>query len=225
MIICLIPARIGSKRIKEKNIKKFFGKPLISYAIANARKSKLFDKIIISTDSLKIAKIAKKYGGEVPYLRSKKLADDKTKDKSVLFDFLKRYKIKPKYICYLYPTTPLLKTKTLIKSFKVIKNKNNYQVFTISKIHSNIQNLKKIYKLKKNGELKIKILKKKMKVIKKYKSYYYDAGQLYWFNFSKQKIKKKSIGIIVSKNEAIDINTIKDFDLAKKVYSSIKNNK
>ena len=68
MKICLIPARSGSKRIKNKNIKNFFGKPLIAFAIQLAIKSKLFDKVIVSTDSNKIAKISKKYGATVPFL-------------------------------------------------------------------------------------------------------------------------------------------------------------
>ena len=61
MNIAIIPARKNSKRIKNKNIKSFFGKPVISYAIKCALKSKLFDKVIVSTDSKKIIKIAKKY--------------------------------------------------------------------------------------------------------------------------------------------------------------------
>ena len=63
--ICIIPARKGSKRIKNKNIKLFAGKPLISYVIGIAKKSKLFSKIIVSTDSEKIANIAKNNGAEV----------------------------------------------------------------------------------------------------------------------------------------------------------------
>ena len=76
--ICIIPARQGSKRIKNKNIKLFAGKPLISYVIGIAKKSKLFSKIIVSTDSEKIANIAKNNGAEVPFLRNKKLSDDYT---------------------------------------------------------------------------------------------------------------------------------------------------
>ena len=68
MNIAIIPARAGSKRIKNKNIKSFFGKPLIFYSIKLALKSKLFDKVIVSTDSKKIAKIAKTFGAEVPFL-------------------------------------------------------------------------------------------------------------------------------------------------------------
>ena len=76
--ICIIPARGGSKRIKKKNIKNFFGKPMISYAINNAKKSKCFDKIIVSTDNEQIAKISKKYGAEVKFLRQKKLSNNFT---------------------------------------------------------------------------------------------------------------------------------------------------
>ena len=73
--ICIIPARKNSKRIKNKNIKNFCGKPLIYHSI-NLAKSKLFDKIIVSTDSIKIKKIATKYGADVPFLRSKSLSND-----------------------------------------------------------------------------------------------------------------------------------------------------
>ena len=75
MTICIIPARQGSKRIKNKNITIFNGEPIIYYAIDLAKKSKLFSRIIVSTDSLKIAKIARKYGAETPFLRSKKLSN------------------------------------------------------------------------------------------------------------------------------------------------------
>ena len=71
--ICIIAAREGSKRIKNKNIVNFFGKPLISYPIRVAIQSKLFEKVVVSTDSIKIAKIAKKYGAETPFLRKKKI--------------------------------------------------------------------------------------------------------------------------------------------------------
>ena len=69
--ICVIPARGGSKRIPNKNIKKFLGIPLISYSIKIAKKSKLFDEIFVSTDSKKIKKISEQYGAKVPFLREK----------------------------------------------------------------------------------------------------------------------------------------------------------
>lgn len=69
--VCIIPARGGSKRIPKKNIKPFYGKPLIAYSIETAKQSELFDRIIVSTDDEEIAKIAKEYGAEVPFMRPK----------------------------------------------------------------------------------------------------------------------------------------------------------
>lgn len=90
MDIAIIPARSGSKRIKNKNIRSFKKKPLIYYSIKAAQKSKLFKDIFVSTDCKKIAKIAQKYGAKVPFLRPKKLSDDFTSTQSVIRHFLKK---------------------------------------------------------------------------------------------------------------------------------------
>ena len=76
MNLAIIPARKGSKRILKKNIKHFFGKPVIYNSIKQAKLSQLFDKIIVSTDCEKIQKISNKYGVETPFLRPKKLSSD-----------------------------------------------------------------------------------------------------------------------------------------------------
>ena len=90
--ICLIPARAGSKRIKNKNIKTFLGKTFLRRVIETAKKSKIFDKIYVSTDSIIIKNLAEKYGAEVPYLRSQKLSNDHAILKSVIDDFFKKMK-------------------------------------------------------------------------------------------------------------------------------------
>ena len=116
MNICLIPARIGSKRVKLKNMINFFGKPIIYYSIKTALNSKLFDKIIVSTDSKKIAKIANKYGAETPFIRPKSISSDSSSDFEVLnhfYKFTKLQKINLKYLCYLYPTASLITVNTL----------------------------------------------------------------------------------------------------------------
>lgn len=127
MNICLIPARKGSKRIKNKNIKNFYGKPIIYYSIKAALNSRLFDKIIVSTDCIKIKKIAIEAGAEVPFLRPKSLSGDKVIDRDVIKHFLKFSNInkwKVELLCYIYPVNPLLKVSTLKKCFNVIKIKN-----------------------------------------------------------------------------------------------------
>ena len=72
-IICIIPARSGSKRIKNKNILKIDGIPMIGRVIKILKKTNIFCKIIVTTDCIRIAKIAKKFGAEVPFVRNKKL--------------------------------------------------------------------------------------------------------------------------------------------------------
>ena len=108
--ICIIPARGGSKRIPGKNIKKFWGKPLIFYSINVAKKSKLFDKIFVSTDSKKIKKISEKYGAKVPFLREKKYSKDGVGTEFVTKNFLQKINYKSYDYCVcLYPTSPFLK--------------------------------------------------------------------------------------------------------------------
>ena len=74
--IAIITARGGSKRIPRKNIKEFMGKPMLAYAIEAALKSEVFDEVMVSTDDLEIAEIARKYGANVPFMRSEATAND-----------------------------------------------------------------------------------------------------------------------------------------------------
>ena len=76
--LAVIPARGGSKRIPRKNIKLFFGKPIIAYSIEAAQKSNLFDGIVVSTDDDEIRDISQSYGADVPFVRPESLADDHT---------------------------------------------------------------------------------------------------------------------------------------------------
>ena len=99
MNIALIIGRLGSRRIKKKNIKLFFGKPVIAYPIINAIRSKIFSRVIVSTESKKISEIAKFYGAEIPFKRPKKIADNKTSTIKVIKHAIKKLGLsKKKYI-------------------------------------------------------------------------------------------------------------------------------
>ena len=87
-ILIIIPARSGSKGIKNKNMKKIKGYPLIYYSIKYAKKTKFIDKIVVSTDSKKYCKIVNKFGVETPFLRKKSLAGDGVQDYPVVLDAL-----------------------------------------------------------------------------------------------------------------------------------------
>ena len=104
-ILAIIPARSGSKSIKDKNIISYKGKPLIYHSIQIALKSKLINRVIVSTDSKKYANISKKFGAEVPFLRPKKISKDNSSDSEWIFhaiDYLiKKEKYYPEIIVHL----------------------------------------------------------------------------------------------------------------------------
>ena len=129
-IIALIPARSGSKGIKNKNIIKLKNKPLIYYSIDIARKVKSISHVFVSTDSKKIKKISEKYGAIVPFKRPIRFSKDNSTDLEVFKHFYnwykKKYKKKIDLIVHLRATTPFRKTKTLMKAINIIKKKKSF---------------------------------------------------------------------------------------------------
>lgn len=127
-IISIIPARSGSKSIPGKNIVEIEGYPLIAYSIIASQQSNLIERTIVSTDSEKIAKIAKQYGAEVPFLRPVKIASDESPDIDWVFQALQWFMIvekhRPDYIVHLRPTTPLRSTTRIDEAIHLmIKDK------------------------------------------------------------------------------------------------------
>ena len=214
MNIALIIAREGSKRIKNKNIKFFFGKPIIAYSIKTALRSKIFNRVIVSTESEKIATISKKYGAEIAFKRPKKLADDKTSTINVIKHAIKKlsYKKKKLNICCIYPATPLLTKKILNRGYNKFRKLNaDFLVTILKKRKTNNRS----FFIKNNGFLYE--TKKRQKVL------YQDAGQFYWGkSYSLLKytsmFKGKVAPLIISEKNAIDVNTIKDWKKLTHLY-------
>lgn len=108
-VVAIIPARGGSKGIPRKNVVDICGKPLIAYSIIVAKQARLIDRVIVSTEDEEIAEVAKKWGAEVPFLRPKNLADDKSDiGKAISFTLkeLEKEKYFPEVVIQLYPTHP-----------------------------------------------------------------------------------------------------------------------
>lgn len=128
-ILCVIPARSGSKEIKDKNIKIFVDRPLIAHTIEYAKSCKLITKTVISTDSTRYAAIAKKYGGEVPFLRPKDISQDISQDYDFIYHALinceKLYDLKFHIIILLRPTSPLRPANLIEKGLEMIQNDSN----------------------------------------------------------------------------------------------------
>ncbi len=218
--ICLIPARGGSKRIKNKNIKKFFGKPLLQRVIENAKKSKLFDNIYVSTDSILIKKMAIRCGAIVPFIRSKKLSNDHAIIKSVIDDFIEKVILNKKEkinIFILYPTSIFVDKKLLIMCNKMLK-KTEY-VTTVKKFPHPIQRALKFNKKK----LEPLDLKKKLMRTQDLTDYYYNTGQIDCFKLDawlRKKIfyKMNAKFITLKAIDSIDIDTPDDLKLAYKIF-------
>jgi len=222
MTVCIIPARGGSKRIKNKNIRKINGTPMIGTVIKLAKQSKIFKRIVVSTDSKKISKIAKKYGAEVPFLRNKKLSDDYTPVYKVLIDVVKKLKLKDKYIFCIYPTAIFVKKYQLIESFKKIKKTTANQ---ICPIYKNMPNPLRSFKIQ--GEyIKYFLPQYQMKRSQDLPSIYTDTGTFVIYRRSALlKIRfnnimpNKATYYILKNNLGIDINTLDDFKKAKQSYN------
>jgi N-acylneuraminate cytidylyltransferase len=112
--ICIIPARGGSKRIPRKNIKLFLGKPIIAYSIEAAINSNIFEEIIVSTDDIEIASVAKEYGAKVPFFRSEKNSNDFSTTSAVIEEVIFEYKKLGKY--FNQPLEHLPQTLTYLKT-------------------------------------------------------------------------------------------------------------
>lgn len=124
--IAIIPARSGSKGLKDKNIKLLNGKPLIAYTIEVAKESGVFDEIFVSTDSQKYAEIAKALGANIPFLRSEELSSDTAATWDVVKDVLKHYrKLGDEFdtVALLQPTSPLRKSEDIVFGYSLMEIK------------------------------------------------------------------------------------------------------
>lgn len=214
-IVAIIPARAGSKRLKNKNILKFNKKPLIEWSIEAALKCSLLDKIIISSNSIKVQQICKKYK-EIVFSRRPKLLSSSTSKigKTILYE-IKKHNLKDfDYLILLQPTSPLRSYKDINKSLKnIIKKKKET---SISVYPNKIILNKNLYFLDKNLNLN-KI--KKIKNNKMKKKYYIPSGDIYIstvksFLLNKTFFTKQILPYFV--NIYSDIDTLKDFKNAEK---------
>lgn len=132
--IAVIPARSGSKGLKNKNIKLLNGKPLLVYSIEAALKSELFDCVHVSTDSEQYADIAREYGANVPFLREEELATDSAGTWDVLRRVVEQYKELGKTfdtVCLLQPTSPLRDGEDIQKAYQIYRKKEADSVISV----------------------------------------------------------------------------------------------
>ena len=134
--LAVIPARAGSKRVPRKNVRLLAGQPMLAYTIDAARRSELFDRVVVSTDSREIAGIAEAAGAEVPFLRSTDLADDFTPVSLVTLDALERMDpAGDRYPCVaqLMPTCPLRGAEDVRASYQAFRESESASQVSVTR--------------------------------------------------------------------------------------------
>ena len=217
-IITIIPARSGSKGLKDKNIKELNGKPLIAYTIEAAKESKIFDEIIVSTDSEKYAEIAKKYGASVPFLRSSENSDDKAGSWDVVREVISKLDEQYNIVVLLQPTSPLRTSKNIKEAMKLFFDKDadtvcsvcetNHPMFWCNTLDENLSMrdfIKKEYDLPRQRLPKTYTLNGAIYIIK--------TNCLRQIDF----YGKNSFAYIMDKKESVDIDDNLDFKFAEEL--------
>lgn len=223
--ITIIPARGGSKRIPRKNIKDFLGKPIIAYSIEAALQSELFNEVMVSTDNEEIAEVAKKYGAKIPFMRSKKNADDFATTADVLIEVLTEYKKHNRdfeYMCCIYPTAPFVTDQKLIDSFNLMIEKGADSVIPVVKFSYPIQ---RAFRINDKNQLEYIWPENINKRSQDLEPFYHDAGQFYWYKVDSFLSKKSldelvKIPFILKETEVQDIDNEEDWKIAKLKYGT-----
>jgi pseudaminic acid cytidylyltransferase len=227
--IAVIPARSGSKRIPNKNIKLFLGEPIIKYSIRSAIESELFDKVVVSTDSEHIADLAIKYGASVPFFRSEENSSDFATTADVLLEVLSelgKSHLFFKTLCCIYPTAPFVTPSKLINAMKILSSNKEFNgVVPITEFSYPI--LRSLVIL--NDTVKMKWPENYILRSQDFDKFYHDAGQFYFLDVASFLIEKKlflskSSPVVLSNLEVQDIDNIDDWKIAEIKYKLIKEN-
>lgn len=220
--LCIIPARSGSKRIPRKNIKLFMGKPIMAYSIEAALESRIFDEVMVSTDSEEFAAVAKKFGAEVPFLRSERTSNDFSITAEVVDEVLAKYKEEGKVfdvICCLYSTAPFVTPEHLLSAYELLGDTVDAS-FSVVEYSFPIQ---RSHRIDKEGYINMihpEYYKARSQDLEKT---YHDAGQFYFAKTSAFKNEqtfwcKRTVPIILSELEVQDLDNETDWKIAEIKY-------
>ena len=222
-ILAIIPARGGSKGIKNKNIIDVCGKPLIGYTIDAAKKSKYIDYIYVSTDSDKIRDVALEYGASIPFMRDPSLASDTSKTIDAIVYSIDEFKKRDTifdYLVLLQPTSPLRTAKDIDTAIEKLLSSNNTSLVSVSKVQENPILMRTIND---DGTLN-RIIDTASDVRRQdFKDYYRVNGAIYINKIDNishvTSLNDNNLAYIMDQHRAIDIDTYEDLELVKSIIS------
>lgn len=225
--IAIITARGGSKRIPKKNIRNFCGKPIIAYSIEAAIESGLFSEVMVSTDSEEIAETARRFGARVPFLRSRKNADDYATTADALLEVMERYQEMGRtfsYLCCIYPTAPFVTAEKLRDAMRLMEEHHPSLILPVVAFSYPPQ---RSYVVDENGCLEFKYKEYSRSRSQDLEKWYHDAGQFYMYD-AKRFLQEKGapagpiMPIYVSELQVQDIDSEDDFKIAELKYQLMK---
>jgi len=226
MKIAVIPARGGSKRIQRKNIKLFCGKPMIAWSIEAARASGLFDHVVVSTDDIEIAEVAKAHGAEVPFIRPAALSDDYTGTSPVVAHAIEWYREHghmPDPVCCIYATAPFITAAVLQRGLQTLTDTGSDFAFSVTSYAFPIQ---RAIRLTNEGRVEMYQPENFNTRSQDLEEAFHDAGQFYWGQAEAWLTGKiifgdHSAAVSLPRYRVQDIDTIEDWTRAEYLFRVI----
>ena len=220
----IITARGGSKRIPRKNIKEFCGKPILAYSIEAALQAGVFHKVMVSTEDEEIADTARRYGAEVPFLRSENTSGDFATTNDVLLEVLMAYREQGREFdtfCCLYPTAPFVTAGKLRTAMELLEKADSVMPVVAFSFPP-----QRCMVLNEAGELRMKWPEHARTRSQDLEPYYHDCGQFYCFKPDVLLRKRRLIteyakALIVPEQEVQDIDTPQDWEIAELKYGRL----
>ena len=224
MVVAIIPARGGSKRIKDKNIKGFAGKPVICHSIAAARAAGIFHRIIVSTDSPKIAAVARGCGAETPFMRPASLADDHTPTAPVLthaLETLREGGDAPAHACCIYAAAPFVTPGDLRAGHDLLIETGASAAFSVTTFPAPVFRALEIGPA---GNLSMLWPEHELTRSNDLPEAYHDAGQFYWvhverFLASGRLYATDALPVVLPRHRVQDIDTEEDWRRAELMHA------
>jgi len=218
-VLAIIPARGGSKRFQNKNIRILHDKPVITWTIEAAKKSKYIDRMIVSSDDDNIIRISEQYEAEVPFIRPKELSSDTASTIDVIFhaiDFFKEKGVEFTYVILLQPTSPLRTHQDIDNAFELLEDKTKSVISVCETEHPPLWSNTLPKSLSMKGFIKPELINKRSQDMPKY---YRLNGAIYIseVNYLLQHrsfFGQESKAFIMPLTRSVDIDTEMDFQYA-----------
>jgi len=226
MNVAMIPARGGSKRIPKKNVRSFVGRPMIAYSIQAAKESGVFDRIIVSTDSEEIARIAQELGAECPFIRPPELSDDHVATAPVLehtLRWLERLGQSVQYACCIYATAPFVRSEDIRLGLGMLQRYACQTSFSVTSFEFPIF---RAHKLTEGGTLEMFWPEHELTRSQDLPEAYHDAGQFYWVDVARfmkdpRLYAPDSRPVILPRHLVQDIDTLEDWQRAELMFMAL----